>query len=1525
MVMWFCFYRFNPEDGMFDLNSRTPAGNKRKISQGHWFVYVVMVMYLAVVVWVCFRQVGIVDQEFRRRLQSQVTYIARSINADQAEHLLFTPDDKDNPVYRRMSDQFADYLQVAGCRGIYTIAQRDGKLVFGPESYSESDPQASPPGTVYLKPTSALLAQFRSQTGFVEGPYSDEYGAFISAYAPVRHPATGTFLMMVGMDAEAITWRNVIWTTWIHITGIAFTVSVILLGGALILLRRPRTSPGWKHFLRNGEIYYTALAGLLMTIVVTGILHDEAIRSRRSIFQELSSAHVENIIKSFHDLRDHKLDSIARFCRNSTLIEPGEFRGFTSRLLEDRSIESILWIPVIHDSDRNALTEWMHTQGYPDFHIYGRKTHHQDNTESIQSVFYPILFAEPFDKLKPLQGLDVGNIEFLRDIFKQARETGFQHSIVGIHQTPLWRGETNLQIVVPVLYDGDDVEREKGYLIASVSIKQYLVNTFPSDEFFTGSDSVNLYLLDKTREPELVFSLFPETHQPDYDFAEHGTGLSAVYPLFIFSKTYALLVKPSSWFVEMNPLREGWISGLMGFLITSMGTVFVGFIVRHRTGLENEIQKRTGELIERERLLQATLHSIGDGVICTDRYGRVTNINLVAEVLTGWKPVDAHGKPISEIFRITNSQTGEPAADPVDRVLSTGEMCALGNAITLVSKSGMVSQIADSCAPILDMFNRIEGAVLVFRDVTAEYAQREELLRVNKAIESTGDAIAIADSNFKHFYQNSSFTKMFGYTLEEFKTVSKEIVFTDKDLARVIFAGLSAGESWSGEVEMLKKNGTLFTAFLRGDSVKDETGRNIAFVGLFKDVTEKKRFEKELMKTREQYMLAANGSNDGMWDWDLRTNDLFLSPKWKQMIGYTDSELPNAFETFEHHLHPDDKTPVMNLVDDYLHGKVKVYNTEFRFRHKDGSYRWILARGEALRDSDGRVYRMAGSHTDITERKHTEDILRETNRKLEQAIIHAREMADHAARANAAKSEFLANVSHEIRTPMSGVIGMAQMLLDSNLTPDQQHYAGLAFSSAKALLTIIDDILDFSKIEAGKMILENTDFSVRLIVENVTDFLAVKAEEKGLEIVSLVDDAIPEPLLGDPGRLRQILINLGSNAIKFTHSGSITIRAMKENESESRFTVKFSIQDTGIGIPPDKYICLFQPFTQGDGSASRKHGGTGLGLAISRQLVEAMKGSIGFNSEENKGSEFFFTIEFSKLSETGSIRDQDTVSFGSGIRIMVVENNEAIRTQLGHFAGSRHIQVTECTNGRDALNILQTQSVRNTPFHAVIIGQHLADMNAHVFAEQAGYILAEARPPLILLISMKPAGNSDTYISKAFAGILKKPVKTREFYAVLEKIVFPEKASRAARDRSRAKQAANRDGFMDVKGMRVLLVEDHPVNQLVIQKMLEKMECRTVTVINGREALDILKKDTFDIVLMDCQMPEMDGFEAAKLIRDPGTGVCQPDIPIVALTAHAGPEDRQKCLDSGMTDYLSKPVEYDQLADMLIKYRDNNR
>jgi PAS domain S-box-containing protein len=1518
--MWFCIYRFYPEAGIPDMNPRTHIGNESKISQGYWFAYVVMVIYLAVVVWVCFRQVGIVDREFRRRLQNQVAYIARTINPERAERLLFTPDDKDNPIYKRMSGQFADYLQVAGNRGIYTIAERDGQLVFGPESYAETDPQASPPGTVYRQPTSRLLAHFESRTGFVEGPYRDEYGTFISAYAPVRHHATGTFLMMVGMDAEATTWRDVIRTTWIHTISKAFAVSVILLGGALILLHRSRMAPKWKYFLRYGEIYYTALAGLLMTIVVTGILHDEAIRSRRSVFQELSSAHVENIIKSFHDLRDHKLDSIARFCKYSTVIESGEFKGFTSRLLEDRSIESILWVPVIHDSDRNAVTEWMHTQKYPDFHIWGRSTNNQDNTDSVRSGCYPILYAEPFDQLKPLQGLDLGNDAFFRDLFQQARETGFQYSIIGNHQTPLWRGETNLQIVVPVLRDEENKQREKGYLVASVSIKQYFENTFPSDEFFMGSDSIGLYHLDKTKKPELVFSLFPEQYQSKHDLEEHNTGLAAVYPLFIFSKTYALFVKPSSWFVQMNPLREGWISGLMGLFITAMGTVFVAFIVRHRTSLENEIQKRTRELIERERLLQATLHSIGDGVICTDRFGRVTNINLVAEALTGWTNAEVHGKPIADVFRIINNHSGDPAANPVNRVLSNGEMCSLENNIALVSKKGIVSQIADSCAPILGMHNNVEGTVLVFRDVTADYAKREELLRINKAIESTGDAVAIADSNFKHFYQNPSFTKMFGYTLDEFKKVSKEIIFYDNNQARSISKTLLTDDSWSGEVDMLNKNNERFTVFLRVDSVKDEDGRNIAFVSLFKDVTEKKRYEKEILKTREQYMLAANGSNDGMWDWDLTTNALFLSPKWKQMIGYGDVELPNAFETFDKHLHPDDKPGVMKLIDDYLNGNAQVYSTEFRFRHKDGSYRWILARGEALRDETGKAYRMAGSHTDITERKQTEEILRETNRKLEQAIIHAREMADQAARANAAKSEFLANVSHEIRTPMSGVIGMARMLLDTNLTTDQRHFAELTFSSAKALLTIIDDILDFSKIEAGKMILENMDFSVRLVVENVTDFLAVKAEEKGLDIVSMVDEAIPEPLLGDPGRLRQILINLGSNAIKFTRSGHITIRAEKENETATCVTVKFSIQDTGIGISPDTHARLFQPFTQGDGSASRKHGGTGLGLAISRQLVEAMKGTIGFNSEENKGSEFFFNIEFSKLPETGSTRERDTFSFEPGIRIMVIENSEAIRSQLGYFACSRQIQVTECTNGGDALTILKSPSARNTPFNAIIIGRHLPDMSAQMFAEQAENILAETKPPLIMLISMKPAANGYTHLSPAFTGILKKPVKKREFLSMLEDIVFPEKTRRAAQDTTADIQNATLNGHMDVKEMRVLLVEDHPVNQLVIQKMLEKMACRTVTVANGREALDILKTNTFDIVLMDCQMPEMDGFEASKCIRDPETGVCRPDIPIVALTAHAGPEDRQKCLASGMTDYLSKPVNLEQLAEILRKY-----
>ena len=573
---------------------------------------------------------------------------------------------------------------------------------------------------------------------------------------------------------------------------------------------------------------------------------------------------------------------------------------------------------------------------------------------------------------------------------------------------------------------------------------------------------------------------------------------------------------------------------------------------------------------------------------------------------------------------------------------------------------------------------------------------------------------------------------------------------------------------------------------------------------------------------------------------------------------------------------------------------------------------------------DGNLRGRVWSFRDITERKRAEDSIRrakedteEANRQLEQAIEHASRMAKEAEIANKAKSEFLANMSHEIRTPMNGVIGMTGLLLESDLTAEHYEYAQTIRTSADSLLSIINDVLDFSKIEAGHMDLEILDFDLRTTVEDVTDMLAVRAHDKGLELSCLVYPDVPALVCGDPGRLRQILINLTGNAIKFTEQGEVFIRVTREQETDRDVTVRFSVTDTGIGIPEDHENFLFKSFTQADASITRKYGGTGLGLAISKQLAELMGGRMGVESEEGAGSTFWFTLVLGKQPEdrkTEVVIPEDI----RGQRILIVDDHATNRLVLRELLRSWDCRFEEAENGEQALERLREALAETDPFRIALVDMQMPVMDG---ATLGGKIKADPdlNPTrLVMLTSAGMRGDASRLKAIGFSAYLNKPVKKSHLYDCLVTVLgIPSTPSR-----ERSTPIITRYGLEEAKKrrVRILVAEDNVVNQKVALHILQKLGYRADAVADGREAVMALETIPYDLVLMDVQMPQMDGFEATGVIRDPASRVRNHHIPVIAMTAHAMKGDREKCLEAGMDDYVSKPVTALALNEILEKY-----
>jgi len=869
-------------------------------------------------------------------------------------------------------------------------------------------------------------------------------------------------------------------------------------------------------------------------------------------------------------------------------------------------------------------------------------------------------------------------------------------------------------------------------------------------------------------------------------------------------------------------------------------------------------------------------------------------------------PVNFGGRLFNRTIPITvGGRTWHLVTTPTSKFAATLER----HTPWLIFGGGLAITLLMAGVVLLLIRSRSRALALAGKITASLHATEKESRRLAMVANYTSNAVIITDPEERIEWTNAGFTRITGYTLDEVRGRRPgdflKGPLTDPATTQIIRDGLATRAGFKVEILNYSKSGDTYWLHIEIQPLHDETGAFTGFMAIESDITDRKTAE-HLLQANEQRLVALTTQAPGVFfQFEVTPDDTrsfaFLSAGFGELFGFDPSEVLA------------DPARLYATVDDthrqriYLHHQTAItanapWSDTFPIHRLDGSLRWINARSTASLAADGtRVW--FGILADITELQEARQAAEELNTLLGKAVDTSRASARRAEEANIAKSQFLAMMSHEIRTPMNGVIGMTSLLMDTPLTRDQRDYAEIIRVSGESLLSLINDILDFSKIESGRMDLENETFSIYECIESTLDLLAPRASQKGLDLLYEVTEGVPAEVRGDITRVRQILVNLAGNALKFTEHGEVEITVRANHETRS---LVFSVRDTGIGIPAEAIGKLFQSFTQVDSSTTRKYGGSGLGLAISKRLAELMGGRMWVASTPGTGSTFFFSLAVEWIAPGPRAYVADTATPLRGKHLLVVDDNEPNRRILSTLAHKWGLTCTAVPSGPAALALLRD----NQRFDLAILDMQMPEMDGFMLATELRRLPAGATLPLVLLSSM--GHHEDLPARHLFASLLNKPAKPAQLFEALTRILGT--AGTPAAVIPITPPAAN-----ETRPEHLLLAEDNSVNQKVALHMLRRLGYRADIAANGLEVLAACKTLAYDIILMDVQMPEMDGLEATRRLKADPAHQTRPWI--IALTANAMDGDAEYCRAAGMDDYLSKPIKKEDLAAALERAR----
>jgi two-component system, sensor histidine kinase and response regulator len=930
-------------------------------------------------------------------------------------------------------------------------------------------------------------------------------------------------------------------------------------------------------------------------------------------------------------------------------------------------------------------------------------------------------------------------------------------------------------------------------------------------------------------------------------------------------------------------------------------------------GTLHDVTERTAAqdaLRAQKRFLRQVIDTIPNLVFAKDRAGRFTLVNRATADAYGVTPDELLGRTDADF----NADAEEVAAfRRADVAVMDGLTEQLIPEEPITDPTGRTRWLQTVKRPILNDDGRADQLLGVATDITRHKEAEAALAEFAAIVTSSAYAIVSSDAQGTIVSWNPGAERLFGYAAHEIIGRSVSTLMAERDRGRFQDAleRMRRGESVHRADEVrLRKDGTPVDVALSLAPIRDAAGRFVGASGIYHDIAERKRAERRLRASEAQLAEAQRLARVGSWEMDLASRAVTWSAETYRQLGYEPGTVEPSFQRFVDAVHPEDREHAMTHTGRLMeHGEPMCF--ELRLVRPDGSCRTYESRGEMVRDGDGRPVRVVGTARDVTDEQAAA------------AALHAAREAAEAA--SAAKSEFLANMSHEIRTPMNGVLGMLELALDMAASPEQRDYLGVARSSAESLLGIINDILDFSKIEAGKLALDVAPFRLGDAVAETAAALALRAHEKGLELTVDIAPDVPEMVAGDLGRLRQVVVNLVGNAIKFTREGEVAVRVAVAAATPEEVTVRLSVADTGIGIAAEQQSAIFEAFAQADASTTREYGGTGLGLAISARLAALMGGRIGVESAPGRGSTFHLTATFGRHAGGADDRPAGAPAALAGLAVLVVDDNETNRRILERTVATWGMRATGAADARDALAALERAADAGTPFSVILLDAQMPEVDGFALAERVRVNPRLAGATIMMLSSAQQRDDVARCRALGIARYLVKPVARASLLGALLDALLASVGAPTLAPVPAAGDAVPGGAVAAEPRLRILLAEDNGVNQKLAVALLEKRGHAVTAVANGRLAVAAWERARghapFDVVLMDVQMPEMGGLEATAAIRarEAETGLTR--TPIIAVTARVMTGDLEACLAAGMDAYLTKPLRPQALFATLASMR----